>query len=515
MEKSSRLRLVTLVLANVVSLLSVTSQVCRGQAGGVQAEGPRFRLVRSVSGSKGSPQGNRFSMEDPRSVFYVPADRQVIVYMEWDGPIGKHHLEGFWRNPAGKVTVMNEFDYEAKATRFGAYWILALTEGVENGGWSLEAHVDGELAGTHAFQILNSAKPEGAESDRKMFTPAQLYEHALQANVTIEKFDRTGEKFGEGSGFLLEPEWIATAFECIDGASKLRVTLSDGTRFETDQVAAWNRRQDWAVLKANKTKLTKLKKAEANSWNVGDIGSFLDSPAEGSRTIANVSIDGKNTFPSAGLRLNISAGPTERAVGSALINEWGEVIGIVTRGLIPGASQTNLASLWATTSRTGAKIFSLSGLAVPVSLLEGLNENAAGTPLSVLASKGEFLAPVTAGRNIVSAQLARSLDKKGKIAFVSEGTDVFSKKDPSVYVYVFWEGREKVTGLLTMRLFDLDNRILNKTMVEKPMKFSLNKGEQKTATWEFGIEPLPPGIYRVDVWLGDAPAWRTFFRITE
>lgn len=514
MEKSSSFQLVTRVVASVVSLLSATGQVCRGQAGGVQAEGPRFRLIRSVSGSKGSSQGNRFSMEDPRSVFYVPADRQVIVYMEWDGPIGKHHLEGFWRNPAGKIAVMNDFDYEAKATRFGAYWILALTEGVENGGWSLEAHVDGELAGTHGFQILNSAKPEGIDSTRKMFTPAQLYEHALQASVVIEKFDRSGEKFGESSGFLLEPDWIATAFACIDGASKLRVTLSDGTRFETEQVGAWNRRQDWAVLKANATKLPKLKKAEANSWSVGDIGSYLESAAEGSRTIANVSIDGKNTFPSAGLRLNISAGPTERAVGSALLNEWGEVIGIVTRGLIPGASQTNLASLWATTSKTGARIFSLNGLAVPVSLLEGLNE-AGGTPLSVLASKGEFLPPVTAGRSIVSAQLARSLDKKGKMTFVSEGSDVFSKKDSSVYVYVFWEGKEKVSGLLTMRVFNLDNQLLNRTMLEKPTKFNLGKGEQKTATWEFGIEPLPPGIYRVDVWLDDAPAWRTFFRITE
>jgi hypothetical protein len=65
-----------------------------------------------------------------------------------------------------------------------------------------------------------------------------------------------------------------------------------------------------------------------------------------------------------------------------------------------------------------------------------------------------------------------------------------------------------------MRVFDLDNRLLNKAMLEKPLKFSLNKGEQKTVTWKFGV-PLAPGIYRVDVWLDDTPAWRTFFRVTE
>lgn len=506
MSNSLRLRLATEIGASFVCLLSFGGQACLGQGGGTQAGGPKFRLVRSVSGSKGTPQGSRFSMEDPRSVFYIPSDHQVIVYMEWDGPIGKHHLEGFWRNPAGKVTVMNDFDYEAKTTRFGAYWILALTEGADNGNWTLEAHIDGELAGTHAFQVLDAAKPAGTESSRKMLTPAQLYEHALQANVTIEKFNSAGNKFNEGSGFLMEKGWIATAFDCIDGAAKLRVTLSDGTRFETDQVVAWNRRQDWAVLKATSKPSTQLLKAEANSWNIGDIASYLDVAAEGNRVIANVSIDGKNTFPAAGMRLNISSGPTEKAVGSALLNEWGEVIGIVTRGLLAGLREVDLADL---------RMVPRGGLAVPVSLIDGLNEGAGGAPLKVLESKGEFLPPVTAGRNIVSAQLAKTIDKKGGISFPAEGGNVFSKGDPAIYVYVFWEGREKVKGLLTMRVFDLDNRLLNKAMLEKPVKFNLNKGEQKTATWEFGIAPLAPGIYRVDVWLDDAPAWRTFFRVTE
>ena len=506
MGRSHLLGFVVREVASVVCLLSLSAGMCRGQAGGVAAEGPKFRLVRSVSGSKGTPQGGRFTMEDPRSVFYIPSDRQVIVYMEWDGPIGKHHLEGFWRNPEGKVTVMNDFDYEAKSTRFGAYWILALTEGADNGNWTLEAHIDGELAGTHSFQVLNAAKPAGTESTRKMLTPAQLYEHALQVSVTIEKFDHSGREFGERSGFLMDGGWIATAFECIDGASKLRVTLSDGTRFETDQLAAWNRRQDWAVLKATPNMLPQLRKAEATSWNIGDITSYLDTAAAGDRVIANVTIDGKNAFPWAGMRLNISAGPSERAVGSALLNEWGEVIGIVTRGLIPGVGEVNLADL---------RMFSRGGLAVPANLLEGLNPGATETPLSILESKGEFLPPVTAGRNIVSAQFAKTLDKKGGISYPAEGGNVFSKRDPAVYVYVFWEGKEKAKGLLTMRVFDLDNRLLNKAMLEKPLKFSLSKGEQKTTTWDFGIAPFPPGVYRVDVCLDNAPAWRSFFRVTE
>ena len=140
----------------------------------------------------------------------------------------------------------------------------------------------------------------------------------------------------------MEQGWVVTALDCNEGAAKLRVMLRDGTKFETDQLVAWNRRQDWAVLKATANKLTQLRKAEANSWNVGDITSDLDAAAEGNRVIANISIDGKNSFPFAGMRLNISAGPTERAVGAALLSEWGEAIGIVTRGLIAGAREVIL-----------------------------------------------------------------------------------------------------------------------------------------------------------------------------
>jgi hypothetical protein len=348
-----------------------------------------------------------------------------------------------------------------------------------------------------------------------MYTPAQLYELALQASVGIEKFDRAGQKFGEASGFLLDPGWIVTAFECIDGASKIRMTLSDGAKFETDQLAAWNRRQDWAVLKANPTKLSKLRVAEANSWNIGDIASYLEIAAEGNKVIANVSIDGKNTFPAAGMRLNVSAGPTDRAVGAALLNEYGEVIGIVAGGLIPGASAVNFYGLSMSTLNTGPRTLVRSGLVVPVSLLTGLNAEAPGTLLGILESKGEFLAPVTAERNVVSGQLARSMDKKGGVSYPTDGGDVFSKKDPTLHVYLLWEGREKVKGSLTMRIFDLDNRLLNKGALEKPLKFSLNKGEQKSSTWEIGISTLPAGIYRVDVWLDDAPAWRSFFRVSE
>ena len=104
-----------------------------GAGGGVEASGPTFRPVRSVSGSKGSAEAGRFVMDDPRTLFYIPADKQVIVYFEWEGPTGKHNLEGYWKNPEGKVSAISDFKYESREKRFGAYWTLTLSDTMATG----------------------------------------------------------------------------------------------------------------------------------------------------------------------------------------------------------------------------------------------------------------------------------------------------------------------------------------------------------------------------------------------
>ena len=87
---------------------------------GAQPQGPAaaatFRVVRSVSGSRGAVEGTRFVVSDPRTVFNVPGDGQIIVYFEWQGPAGRHRMEGIWRDPSGKVATITNFDYEARAT---------------------------------------------------------------------------------------------------------------------------------------------------------------------------------------------------------------------------------------------------------------------------------------------------------------------------------------------------------------------------------------------------------------
>ena len=106
---SGRAFLMALVCGFAFNSAAVRAQ----QAGGVQAAGPKVRMVRSVAGTKGETRGGNYVILDPRTTFYVPDDRQVIVYFEWEAPKGTHHCEGTIKGPNGQLAVMSGFDYRA------------------------------------------------------------------------------------------------------------------------------------------------------------------------------------------------------------------------------------------------------------------------------------------------------------------------------------------------------------------------------------------------------------------
>ena len=84
-----------------------------------------------------------------------------------------------------------------------------------------------------------------------------------------------------------------------------------------------------------------------------------------------------------------------------------------------------------------------------------------------------------------------------------------------MYVYIMWDAKEKVRANATIRVFDLDNHLLNQNDLNKPLKLTLGKGDKKVLSVPLNVASFPPGFYRIDVWLDDTPAWRKFFQVTE
>jgi Trypsin-like peptidase domain len=499
-------KVILLVLTCGLIFTGVTNSA--PQAGGVPALGPQVRMVRSVAGTKGEARGGNYVILDPRTTFYVPDDRQVIVYFEWEAIKGKHHCQGSLKGPNGQLAVMSSFDYPATQTKFGGFWTIPLLENTPTGIWTFESRVDGESAGELRFEIVSAKRPADAVKEEPPPSPAEIYERAVAASVSIERLDSRGQSMGEGSGFFVDDGLLVTAFRVIDGAQTLRIALSDGSHLQSSEVVAWNRRQDWAILKLASAKSAKLRKAESSSVAVGDHCYWLDKKTDGGRVISDGQIVGKEPHEGWGERFSISGLFNTTAAGGPVLNERGEVLGILggslPESLVPSVTRGSQ-------SYGSGPTFTMTGSVVPMGLVSA-NGSAGQTPLQALWSAGLFTAPVTAARYISFGMISQGKPQKGKASLSREMKVDFSRQDEVATILIAFQGIEGWKNTVQLRISDVDNHILSNG---EPLKLSLRSGEVQERIWSFALTPMHPGIYRADVFVGEAVAWREYFRVRE
>jgi S1-C subfamily serine protease len=507
----TQIKLLTILLFAALAINAQEPKPPQASGGGAVAIESPFRLVRSVSGTKLVQDSGRFGVEDPRTVFYVPADKEIIVYFTWEGPPGPHHFEGLWKNPSGRVTMTSEYDYKSEQRRFGGYFRMMPGESPVTGVWTLEARIDGESAGSHAFEISMSARPENINTKpaRRLLPPNDIYSRAAAASVTVENINAKGTRRNVGTGFFIGPGKLLTAFQVIDGATKVRVVGPQGRLIETTEVHVFNRRQDWIVLKVAIDGMPSLERDAANAAAIGDRSFFLDVPAESSRVLVDTSLIGKQDLGPAGERLTISDTVNRRAIGSPLLNEYGEVIGFIGGSLLPGAAFLEDAAFAARSNSLG--IASRGTFAVPISLV---NDTASGsTTIDGLLRDGQFMPPLASTQSVLSGVLARSVNTKTTPPQPVEERIEFSRANAKGVLLVTWLPTEKRKGYPSLRVYDLDNRMISETLNKKKITVTPNK--LSYSLWELSLAPLQPGIYRVDVLLDGDFVWRTFFRMVE
>ena len=489
-----------------LSLLILSSVLGNGQSAPAMKS---YRVLRSISGTSGHEDNGRYIMDDPRSVFVAGKDAKVTICFEWEGPTGPHHFEGLWKSPEGKIVLISDFRYEAKASQFSGYWSMLLSDATPSGEWNLEARIDGEPAGTHSFVISGSPSATSA-SGPPLLSSADLYQKALDTTVVIEKLDADGRSVSRASGFWIGENRLLTAFSAIDGASMLRVLLRDGSQLATDRVLTWNRWQDWALLKVEHSPKVWLKRSSAASVKVGDRCVLVDIVAAGAKLVDG-SITGKNTFPKTGERLLIASSVTPPSVGGPLLDEYGNYVGILGGSIFPGGDPIRSLSLLSETSaRSRTLEWEETGMAVPQTVLPDVPPTSAATSLADLAARGEMLSPVIKINAVQSATLG--VMGSGNSTSSLWYKRVFSRQDKKPVAQISWQGLQKEKFSCVYRLFNVDNKLVAES---KPRDISLSSGKYLTTTWEIPIASIPAGIYRVDLVLSGRTAWREFFKITD
>lgn len=325
----------------------------------------------------------------------------------------------------------------------------------------------------------------------------------------MEKLDPQGQSLHHSSGFLLKDGTIVASFRSIDGATTLRLHLANGDSLPSPMIAAWDRHQDWVILSTNTKGGPSLKLAESKSWKVGDQCYWLDVKTDGSRILSDGQIVGFKSPSPWGDRIDFSGAYDSAGLGGALLNDRGDVIGVLGGALPESFLNTNAPQL-----QTDSELlfYTEGGIAVAASLLpQSLPPSAVS--LQDLWAKGLMTPPLIRSNYILFGMLTQG-GKPGDKKSTPGERDYkirFHRGDTAAALIHFTNSISFKTTI-TLKLYDLDNHILATSKTEK---INVNRGEYTERAWQVPLTNLAPGIYRVDIEIAEGVAWRQYFKLSD
>jgi hypothetical protein len=339
----------------------------------------------------------------------------------------------------------------------------------------------------------------------------EISKPALAAAVWVEKLDANGNTLKRSSGFVVKDGRVATSFKAIDGASSLRLLFSDGKETRTSQVAGLNRNQDWALIPIDENNYAFLQVLPKKTWNAGDHCYWLEVKPDGSRALAEGQIASFQSVRPYGDRVTISGKFSFAALGGPLLDGQGHVIGILG-GALPDA-YIHSADTAVPTEDADNVYESANGTAVAANLIPQ-TLLAAPRTLKVLWDNGDMTPPVTNAKYVQSGLMTvGSKDgSKQKASGEHVAKASFQKTDATAVVVISFDKSESLKTTAQIKLYDFDNHPVASGETEK---VSLKKGTAAEKNWDLPIAELPPGIYRVDILIGDGIAWRQYFKLAD
>lgn len=460
---------------------------------GIAAQQP-VTVTKISMGPSGREDRGTFVLNEERTIFSRIDDREVVVLFQWNGTPGAHKLVAQWRSPDGGQTSNSTIDYQAREARFGAYWTMPLTPSTPLGAWSVEVTVDGQPGGRMSFEVADR-KIAGAVIKRTL-SEGELFDRLNPAFVLVQRQSPRGQNLKSAGGVVREGS-LFTALSAIDGIGQVRMLADGRSPLPITSLRAWSRTQDWAVSASGGLTPPDLPLAAADATKVGDRCYSIEGSATGGRALVAGTITGLRRDPQS-LIAAFSSG--EAMIGAPVVNEFGELIGIVGGSGVPGATR-EIDVIRFRAEMRGTPITPFSVVKLPVDVTP--------TPLEDLRAKGEVLSGTQGEDHILEAGFTRSMTAK-QLRGASEVRDDFALAEKSFLVFVNWLPRERLRGQMTWRIFDNTGR---EVMTSPAQKADLKKDNRIVSSWEVKMLPAA-GIYRVEAWLDTAVMWRGFVRIT-
>lgn len=160
----------------------------------------------------------------------------------------------------------------------------------------------------------------------KAVLSATMIGKKADAVVQIHNDSYRGEE-SQGSGFIVSPDGkIVTNYHVIDLAKSLKIIFNDQTEYTGSVIVlGYDKERDLAVIKIDKQYLPMLQVGNSDSVEMGNDVYTIGSPLGLSNTLSEGIVSAVRED-----YIQISAPISHGNSGGALLNEYGEVVGVTT-----------------------------------------------------------------------------------------------------------------------------------------------------------------------------------------
>lgn len=179
--------------------------------------------------------------------------------------------------------------------------------------------------------------------EKKELNAEEVYAKCSNSVAYIEAINSHGDVCKTGSGFFIDNVGtLVTNYHVIDGAYDATATLPDGTKYNVEGAYDFSTDQDWAVLKIAGNNPSYLKIGTSDTVVGGASVFALGSPLGMQDTISSGLISNASRIDDGVKYIQTNAAISSGSSGGALINKYGEVIGITSASYADGQN-LNLA----------------------------------------------------------------------------------------------------------------------------------------------------------------------------
>jgi len=177
----------------------------------------------------------------------------------------------------------------------------------------------------------------------QMLTIPEIVKRVGKAIVSVESHDQNHKVLGIGSGVIIHPSGIiVTNYHILEGAHFVKIKLyGDKTYHEVFLVSA-DKQKDLAILNIRTNNLIAAPLGDSNKIEVGEKVVAIGNPLGYERTVSDGIISGIREEKGTKY-LQITTPISPGSSGGALLNMYGEVIGITSMGYFGFAQNLNFA----------------------------------------------------------------------------------------------------------------------------------------------------------------------------